>query len=91
MGGWAWGSWPASCPSRIWPKPLIHACLLCSAGCVIKPGDVRCIPNEGMPVYRSPAQKGKLVIHFEVQRPPTAPSRALLGSLGGAFPHATLS
>ncbi|XP_058016477.1 dnaJ homolog subfamily A member 1-like isoform X1 [Ahaetulla prasina] len=38
-------------------------------GCVIKPGDIRCIPNEGMPVYRSPGQKGRLVIHFEVKFP----------------------
>ncbi|KAM6437821.1 dnaJ homolog subfamily A member 1-like [Liasis olivaceus] len=38
-------------------------------GCVIKPGDVRCIPNERMPAYRSPAQKGKLVIHFKVKFP----------------------
>ncbi|KAH7826309.1 putative dnaJ subfamily A member [Monocercomonoides exilis] len=36
---------------------------------VIKPGAIRCIPNEGMPVYRSPLDKGSLVIKFEVEFP----------------------
>lgn len=40
--------------------------LVCLSGDVIRPGDLKCIPNEGMPVYRSPFQKGKLILQFEV-------------------------
>ena len=36
---------------------------------MVKYGDIRCILNEGMPVYRDPFQKGKLVIQFEVDFP----------------------
>nr|XP_020653977.1 dnaJ homolog subfamily A member 1-like [Pogona vitticeps] len=44
--------------------------LLCSQpGSIIKPGDVKCVPHEGMPVYRNPTQKGKLIIHFQVKFP----------------------
>lgn len=35
-------------------------------GDVIKHGDVKCINNEGMPVYRDPFVKGKLIIQFLV-------------------------
>uniref|UniRef100_A0A8D0G840 Uncharacterized protein n=1 Tax=Sphenodon punctatus TaxID=8508 RepID=A0A8D0G840_SPHPU len=35
-------------------------------GEVIKPGDVKSIPNEGMPIYRTPTQRGKLIVHFQV-------------------------
>lgn len=38
-------------------------------GKVIRPGDTRCVLNEGMPVYRSPFDKGRLVIHFAVRFP----------------------
>lgn len=38
-------------------------------GEVIKHGDVKCINNEGMPVYRDPFVKGKLVIQFLVAFP----------------------
>lgn len=38
-------------------------------GEVIKPGDLKCILNEGMPVYRNPLEKGRLVIQFEVKFP----------------------
>ncbi|CAH3042484.1 unnamed protein product [Porites lobata] len=40
------------------------------AGDVIKPGDVKCVMNEGMPRYRSPFEKGRLIITFEVKFPP---------------------
>jgi len=33
---------------------------------VIKPGDVRVIENEGMPRYRSPFEKGKLFVKFDI-------------------------
>ena len=29
-------------------------------------GDVKCVMNEGMPRYRSPFEKGRLIITFEV-------------------------
>ncbi|XP_075580411.1 dnaJ homolog subfamily A member 1-like isoform X2 [Pelecanus crispus] len=38
-------------------------------GDVIRPGDLKCVPNEGMPVYRSPFQKGKLILQFQVKFP----------------------
>ncbi|XP_044127756.1 dnaJ homolog subfamily A member 1-like [Bufo gargarizans] len=38
-------------------------------GKVIRPGDIRCIPKEGMPVYRAPFEKGNLIIHFKVKFP----------------------
>jgi DnaJ family protein A protein 1 len=42
---------------------------LFSLGEIIKPGDVKCILNEGMPVYRNPLEKGRLVLHFDVKFP----------------------
>lgn len=36
---------------------------------MIKPGDVKCLLNEGMPVYRNPMEKGRLVLHFDVKFP----------------------
>jgi hypothetical protein len=38
-------------------------------GEVIKPNDIKCILNEGMPVYRNPLEKGRLVLHFDVKFP----------------------
>lgn len=35
-------------------------------GEVIKHGDVKCVPNEGMPIYRDPYDKGQLIIQFDV-------------------------
>lgn len=35
-------------------------------GEVIKHGDLKCIYNEGMPVYKSPMDKGSLIIQFLV-------------------------
>ena len=39
------------------------------AGEVIKHGDLRCIMNEGMPQYRNPFEKGRLIIAFSVKFP----------------------
>lgn len=36
---------------------------------MIKHGDLKCIYNEGMPVYKSPMDKGSLIIQFLVQFP----------------------
>lgn len=37
----------------------------------MKHGDVRCVPNEGMPQYRNPFEKGRLIISFTVRFPPS--------------------
>ncbi|KAK2952928.1 putative Chaperone protein DnaJ [Blattamonas nauphoetae] len=38
-------------------------------GDIIKPGDDRAVENEGLPVYRSPLEKGRIIVHFDVQFP----------------------
>nr|XP_003228458.1 PREDICTED: dnaJ homolog subfamily A member 1 [Anolis carolinensis] len=38
-------------------------------GTIIKPGDRKCVPNEGMPIHHCPTQKGKLIIEFQVRFP----------------------
>ncbi|ELU11520.1 hypothetical protein CAPTEDRAFT_102315 [Capitella teleta] len=40
------------------------------AGEVIKSGDIRCIRGEGMPQYKNPFEKGRLIIQFSVKFPP---------------------
>ena len=35
-------------------------------GEVIKHGDLKCVRNEGMPIYKSPLEKGILIIQFLV-------------------------
>jgi len=40
-------------------------------GEIIKPGDVKEIPNEGMPIHRRPFDKGVLVIKFGIKFPDT--------------------
>ncbi|KAB7506344.1 DnaJ-like protein subfamily A member 1 [Armadillidium nasatum] len=49
--------------------------LLISAipGEVIKHGDTKCVMGEGMPQYRNPFEKGRLVIHFQVDFPTKIP------------------
>lgn len=39
-------------------------------GQVIEPGSVRCVIDEGMPIYRNPDEKGRLFIKFEITFPP---------------------
>jgi len=38
-------------------------------GEIIKQGDIRMIPNEGMPQHKNPFNKGNLYIHFNVEFP----------------------
>ncbi|XP_039880089.1 dnaJ homolog subfamily A member 1 isoform X1 [Simochromis diagramma] len=38
-------------------------------GELIRPGDTKCVLNEGMPTYRRPFEKGRLIIHFSVVFP----------------------
>ncbi|XP_066466410.1 dnaJ homolog subfamily A member 1-like [Tiliqua scincoides] len=61
----------ALCGCRVIVHTLDNRRLLVSSrpGTIIKPGDVKCIPNEGMPIYRNPTQRGKLVIQFQVRFP----------------------
>lgn len=39
------------------------------AGEVIKHGDLKCIRNEGMPIYKAPLEKGVMIIQFLVVFP----------------------
>ncbi|XP_041852221.1 dnaJ homolog subfamily A member 4 [Melanotaenia boesemani] len=38
-------------------------------GEVIKHNEIKCVQNEGMPIYRDPYEKGQLIIRFEVEFP----------------------
>lgn len=40
-----------------------------ATGEIIRPGDKKFIPNEGMPTYRRPYEKGRLIINFSVRSP----------------------
>ncbi|KAH7819849.1 putative Hsp40 [Monocercomonoides exilis] len=61
----------ALCGFSFCVETLDKRVLLVSAagGEIIKPGDVRIVAGEGMPVYRDPLSKGDLVVHFEVVYP----------------------
>ena len=48
------------------PTGLIYYCIV---GCVVKHGDCRMIIDEGMPRYRSPYEKGRLIFQFMVDFP----------------------
>ena len=36
---------------------------------MVKYGDIKCVIGEGMPYYRDPFQKGRLIIQFKVEFP----------------------
>lgn len=38
-------------------------------GDIITPGEIRVIPNEGMPIHKRPFEKGNLIIQFNVEFP----------------------
>ncbi|KAJ0028951.1 hypothetical protein NQD34_003948 [Periophthalmus magnuspinnatus] len=38
-------------------------------GQVIKPNDIKCIQNEGMPIYKDPYEKGQLLVNFQIEFP----------------------
>ncbi|KAK2116151.1 mitochondrial protein import protein MAS5 [Saguinus oedipus] len=38
-------------------------------GQIVKHGDIKCVLNEGMPIYRRPYEKGHLIIKFKVNFP----------------------
>lgn len=62
-----------------------HIVITSLPGDIIKPGDVKCVQGEGMPLHKSPFEKGKLIITFSVNFPPdgfiTPPSRRQLEQL----------
>ena len=35
-------------------------------GQIVKHGDIKCVLNEGMPIYHRPYEKGRLIIEFKV-------------------------
>ena len=35
-------------------------------GQIVKHGDIKCVLNEGMPIYRRPYEQGRLIIEFKV-------------------------
>jgi DnaJ-class molecular chaperone len=59
-------------------------------GEVIEPGDVRVIPEEGMPQYKNPFVKGRLFIVFEIEFPkPAQLSPAAKDALARVLPAKT--
>jgi DnaJ family protein A protein 1 len=40
-------------------------------GEVVKNGDLKLVYSEGMPTYRNPFEKGRLIVHFSVKFPET--------------------
>lgn len=57
-------------------------------GEVIKHGDVKCILNEGMPQYKNPFEKGRMIVQFWVQFPKTLPPE-VIPALENALPPRT--
>ncbi len=54
-------------------------------GEVVKTGDLKCVFGEGMPTYRNPFEKGKLIIQFSVQFPESL-SPQICAKLEGLLP-----
>ncbi|EEZ98163.1 dnaJ homolog subfamily A member 1 [Tribolium castaneum] len=54
-------------------------------GEVTKHGDVKCIMNEGMPQYKNPFEKGRLIVQFLVQFPDKLPPE-VIPALENALP-----
>lgn len=51
--------------------------MLLFLGSVIKHGEVKCILGEGMPQYKNPFEKGRLIIQFLVNFPATLPPEVI--------------
>jgi len=54
-------------------------------GEVVTPGDIKCIMNEGMPIYKRPYEKGRLIIKFSVIFPKTL-DPAIVTTISKALP-----
>lgn len=50
---------------------MFYVLYLCFLGEVIKTNDIKCVIGEGMPIYRDPFTKGRLIIKFNVVFPAT--------------------
>lgn len=46
-----------------------HIVVSALPGEFIKPNEVKCVLNEGMPMYKNPFEKGRLIVSFNVQFP----------------------
>lgn len=46
-------------------------------GEIIKPGDVKCVIGEGMPHYKNPFEKGRLIVQFMVNFPNSLPAEKI--------------
>lgn len=46
-------------------------------GEVLKHGDVKCVLNEGMPQYKNPFEKGRMIIQFLVNFPDKLPAQKI--------------
>lgn len=46
-----------------------HILISSKPGEVIRPGDVKEVENEGMPLHRNPLTRGHLLVHFEIEFP----------------------
>lgn len=47
-----------------------HIVITSIPGDIVKPGDMKCVMGEGMPRYKNPYEKGRLIITFLVKFPP---------------------
>merc|ERR1719270_2612612 len=55
-------------------------------GEVIKTGDLKCVLGEGMPTYKNPFEKGKLIVQFKVEFPDSPPPE-VAGKLAEILPE----
>ncbi|XP_025418795.1 dnaJ homolog subfamily A member 1 [Sipha flava] len=69
----------ALCGFRKVIKTLDERSLVITAipGEVLKHGDVKCVMNEGMPQYKNPFEKGRLIIQFLVNFPEKLPPQKI--------------
>ena len=56
---------------------LMNAIAGIISGEIIKPGDVKCVIGEGMPHYKNPFEKGRLIIQFTVNFPNSLPPEVI--------------
>ena len=49
----------------------------CDAGTIIKPGDFKCVQNEGMPQVKNPYIKGNLYMEFQIEFPKALPENTI--------------
>jgi len=57
-------------------------------GEIIKPGDVKMIPGEGMPIHKRPFEKGRLFLKFEIEFPKFDEIKNQVKTLQNALPAA---